>query len=376
MGRDVRRLGPGGDIHHAALTKAAEAETAVRSAAISAPGQSAPARASESDDHALLDATVAENSLMSSVIKADVEKQLRDARTEMASDPAGVEKVLKMTLGRVLRHPELTSELRAQLRGMIAAVLREAVAALGKRTRDIRARTSPVGRRRAAANHPIARSRQEKIKQLMDRFDSLMSEGRYLLAEEAAASEVPRRRRTFRSRFRPCSTPATTRYSAQDKITNHHAPQKAVVDCSGPGRVARTSRSPTISRSSIPTPRLGRAVPAAARSGRISLRPISRTRRGPPARIRKQLDEPTSIEFVEAPLQDVIDYLKDLHNIEIQIDTKALEDASIGADTPVTRNLKGITLKSAAAADARRHGPDVRHQERSADDHHARKSRQ
>ncbi len=42
---------------------------------------------------------------MSSVIKADVEKQLRDARTEMASDPAGVEKVLKMTLGRVLRCP-------------------------------------------------------------------------------------------------------------------------------------------------------------------------------------------------------------------------------------------------------------------------------
>ncbi len=31
---------------------------------------------------------------------------------------------------------------------------------------------------------------QEKIKQLMDRFNSLMSEGRYLLAEEAAATEV------------------------------------------------------------------------------------------------------------------------------------------------------------------------------------------
>ena len=62
--------------------------------------------------------------------------------------------------------------------------------------------------------------------------------------------------------------------------------------------------------------------------------------KGAAARIRKALDEPTNIEFVDAPLQDVVDYLKDLHNIEIQIDTKALEDASIGPDTPVTRNLR------------------------------------
>ena len=45
--------------------------------------------------------------------------------------------------------------------------------------------------------------------------------------------------------------------------------------------------------------------------------------------------------------QDVIDYLKDLHGIEIQLDSKALEDAGIGTDTPVTRKLKGISLRSA-----------------------------
>ena len=51
--------------------------------------------------------------------------------------------------------------------------------------------------------------------------------------------------------------------------------------------------------------------------------------------------------FVEAPLTEVLDYLKDRHKIEIQIDTKALEDAGVGADTPVTVDLKGISLRSA-----------------------------
>ena len=64
-------------------------------------------------------------------------------------------------------------------------------------------------------------------------------------------------------------------------------------------------------------------------------------------RIEAALGEPTSIEFVETPLSDVLDFLKDLHAIEIQLDTKALDAASIGSDTPVTRNLKNISLSAA-----------------------------
>ena len=65
------------------------------------------------------------------------------------------------------------------------------------------------------------------------------------------------------------------------------------------------------------------------------------------AGIQKVLAQPTELEFVETPLSDVIDYLKDVHKIEIQLDTKSLEEAGAGTDTPVTRNLKGISLRSA-----------------------------
>ncbi|MGO9111411.1 MAG: MG2 domain-containing protein [Thermoguttaceae bacterium] len=64
-------------------------------------------------------------------------------------------------------------------------------------------------------------------------------------------------------------------------------------------------------------------------------------------RIREALKSPTHIEFVETPLKDVIDYLKDLHHIEIQLDSAAIKEAGVDESTPVTKNLQGISLRSA-----------------------------
>jgi hypothetical protein len=64
-------------------------------------------------------------------------------------------------------------------------------------------------------------------------------------------------------------------------------------------------------------------------------------------RIRAALDEKTELDFTDQPLSDVIEYLKAKHEIEIQLDQKALADAGVSSDTTVTRNIKGITLRSA-----------------------------
>jgi hypothetical protein len=64
------------------------------------------------------------------------------------------------------------------------------------------------------------------------------------------------------------------------------------------------------------------------------------------AKVREALEQPTKVEFTETPLQDAVDFLKDYHGIEIQLDHGALEDAGIGSDTPVTRHMKGISLAS------------------------------
>ncbi len=59
----------------------------------------------------------------------------------------------------------------------------------------------------------------------------------------------------------------------------------------------------------------------------------------PEQRIREALDEPTQTEFVDTPLKDVVDYLKDLHHVEIQLDGPAMQEAGVEESTPLTRNL-------------------------------------
>jgi hypothetical protein len=63
--------------------------------------------------------------------------------------------------------------------------------------------------------------------------------------------------------------------------------------------------------------------------------------------IEDALAGPTEMVFVETPLQDVVDYLKERHRIEIKIDNKALSDVGIGTDSPVTIDVKGVSLRSA-----------------------------
>jgi hypothetical protein len=65
-------------------------------------------------------------------------------------------------------------------------------------------------------------------------------------------------------------------------------------------------------------------------------------------KIESALASPTPpIEFVETPLKDVVEYLKDSAHIEIQLDTAGMKDAGIDAEQPVTKNLRGVSLASA-----------------------------
>lgn len=63
--------------------------------------------------------------------------------------------------------------------------------------------------------------------------------------------------------------------------------------------------------------------------------------------IQKALAEPVDLEFIETPLSDVVDFLQDRHRIMIQINKRALDDVGIGTDTPITKKLQGISLRSA-----------------------------
>jgi hypothetical protein len=99
------------------------------------------------------------------------------------------------------------------------------------------------------------------------------------------------------------------------------------------------------------------------------------------ADIKAALSDPTAMEFTDTPLCDVIEYLKDYHHqkhpaFEIVLDTKALNELGVTSDTPITKNLKGIKLRSALRLLLRDLGLTFRDSRRSADDHFARRSRE
>ena len=52
-------------------------------------------------------------------------------------------------------------------------------------------------------------------------------------------------------------------------------------------------------------------------------------------------------EFINTPLNDIVDYLQELHGIEIEVDVNALTAAGLKPDLPVTSNISGVALDTA-----------------------------
>ena len=64
------------------------------------------------------------------------------------------------------------------------------------------------------------------------------------------------------------------------------------------------------------------------------------------AKILAALAEKTAADFQTSPLSEVVEALKKKHQIEIQLDAKALEETGTSTDTPVTIQLTEISLRS------------------------------
>ncbi len=109
----------------------------------------------------------------------------------MGDNPEGVKMSLKVSLDQVLRAPELTTDMRSRLRNELEVVLRETERRqVEKDVRDQAEQAVIASAKERMRLLNAMETKQEKIHQLMDRFNSLMSEGRYLLAEEGPGAEV------------------------------------------------------------------------------------------------------------------------------------------------------------------------------------------
>ena len=285
-----------------------------------------------------------QQSAITQAMQAEVQTVINTARSQMRTNPEAALQSLNMQMEKVKQVPELPPDARDQLAGQLLRALRQGQSVQRevefRRQREQEARARGIEQMLVQEN--LARN-QQKLKQLMDRFDSLMEEGRYRVAEDSAAAEAAK---LAPNNPAPVAATLTSRATGNlhDQLAIRVATQKGVVDAlyqTDKSHIPMADEPPIV----YPDAEVWKEL-TARRKEKYSATELSR--RGPAEKkINDALKSPTQLEFIETPLQDVIDYLKDYHGIEIQLDKKSLDEMSIGTDTPVTKNLKGISLRSA-----------------------------
>lgn len=289
-----------------------------------------------------IDAVQQRSDVITSATKSDVREALEKARNEMATDPSTAEADLKLQLGIVQDTPDIDADVQAQLINQLKSAVREAANRKVELDEERRSTEEALAQRLARQRviEEIERD-QMKVQQLMDRFSSLMKEGRYVEADEQVATEA--------LLIAPDS-PAITGAILTAQFKGNFEDFMAIVE----QRNKASARSYLeAEKTAIPFPGEPPIVyPSAEVWEELTMRRKKyssidlQKRGGAEEEIVKQLAEPTRMDFEETPLDEVVDYLKEFHGIEIQLDTKALDEVGIGSDTPVTSRVRGISLRS------------------------------
>lgn len=306
------------------------------------PGNPSPANPQDAGG-ALLEEFDRERQILAGKIQAEVRYTVNEARRIMGEDPQGAIDSLKLMLQNVLRSPELSANLRAELRDQLESALREADRQMVIRERvDIQLQEQEAVRREQERVLEDTESKERRLTQLMARFSSLMAEEMYRESEEV--SDLAREL----DPTNPAIAAAGYNATMIDQITLLQHLKLARMR----GMLATLASS---EKAHIPVPDEPPILypPAevwqALTERRKEYASVSLERRNPAEKkILAALEEPTILEFIETPLTDVISYLKDLHQIPIVLDRRALDDGGIGTDTPITQeSLRGLSLKSA-----------------------------
>ena len=114
----------------------------------------------------------------------------------------------------------------------------------------------------------------------------------------------------------------------------------------GAGPEVSNPATPAISGGKAPTVIKEPSKPAAPSAAKPKVSP-PKTLHGGEKAILKALKEQASVDFMQTPLKDVVEYLSQKHRIPILLDAAGLKDAGVDPETPVTRHVSGVSLQSA-----------------------------
>ncbi|MEM6799301.1 MAG: DUF4974 domain-containing protein, partial [Planctomycetota bacterium] len=301
--------------------------------------------AGEVTDGRFLSGVERRNRLFAQMLEKEVRNIISDARDKLSVSPTEAIQDLKLAMQSVQNAPELIADVRASLTDRLETALREATRAEALKSEIDRQReeTAAAARELKLINDRLAQGRQRE-KQLMDRFNALMDERRYVEAEQVAeiVEEID-----------PNGvTPIAASLWAANTRTNYlnqtirAARAKGFIDTMMQVELAAIAIPdeppivyPEASVWEELTNRRKKYQAVDLKSqGEAELR-ISEALQGPLTSV--------GLDFTETPLEEVVEFLRAEYQIEIQLDTPSLDELGIGPDEPITVNLRNISLRSA-----------------------------
>jgi len=309
--------------------------------------------------------------------------RLRAARQLMATDPDAARTDLKELQRLVAASDDLDTAMRDRLGRQIEISVRESVVRSREKTeRDLAAeRRAAVGRERMRLDGELRR-REERIKQLTERYNALVEEG--IRVGYARAENYPPvvDGRALGSDHRPTSAFIEAERIAAEQIAEEAPPLYAnrgvpmtarVIGRTAPlvARILdydtenwRTRRDQErgfmdalhlVDVAAIPFP----DEPPIRYPSQAAWKELTAKREkyksvdlANPGSNEKRIydalqNKVDNFEFTETPLRDVIAQIEDSQGIPVEFDTKAFEDAGLDLETPVTKSVSGIALRSA-----------------------------
>jgi hypothetical protein len=295
------------------------------------------------EERFLLDTATDTDRVIQEQIEMLVKQGLEAARKKMGVDAVTAAEDLKLLLEQVEMSPRLEAAARLRLRTTVEEAIRTAnqLAIAQSANRVAEQERIAAIQERERLDREILRQ-TEKLSELSARFSSLMDEGRYVEAQDKVAAEI-REMLPNEPVAESMVWWARNRGNVIEMAMLREVRHRKFVDALflvEKAHVPFPDEPPIV----YPDPEVWEDL--TIRRKKYASVDLA-TRGSAEQRIFEELEKETNMEFIETPLADVIGYLSALHGIEIQLDTRALDGVGIGSDTPITRELKGVSLRSA-----------------------------
>jgi hypothetical protein len=280
-------------------------------------------------------------------LRKDLAQTIDAARKQGAHDPESALAALKRALTTVVSSVDIEPDVRENLRGRVQATMDQLLAARERIEAD---RIQTIQRQAAAEAQRLAADqlvqRDEQIEQLIDKVRSLMAEGFAGNGDAFEQAEAVAR--------------ASFEMAPYSGVTSG-----AVFDAEAAGQLDKAQRLrylrydkflaqlQEVEKAHIPFPDEPPILyPApevwkALTERRQKWMSVDLVRYNPTEeRIQRTLSKPTTVEFLDLPLEDCVTFLKEYHNINIWLDKATLADEGVALDQPITLQLAGVSLRS------------------------------